>query len=136
MLEKMKGWLQTFPGWEDTLCVDYTDGVPGSSGLYPRGVTEISRWEDVLGNVAVRCRCVFTLRRSACPSEDNARWLLDLQQWVMEQNRLGLVPQFGDDPRQERIRAYEGRLDKSFQTGSGLYTVQLSAEFTKLYEVK
>ena len=136
MLEKMKQWLVSFPGWEEQLHIDYADGVPGNSGLYPRGIREISRREDVLGNVAVRCACVFTLRRSACPGEDNARWLLDLQNWVMDQDRMGLAPEFGDDPKTERIRAYEGKLDKSFQTGGGLYTVQLSAEYTKLYEVK
>ena len=136
MLEKMKLWLQSFPGWEDGLQIDYADGVPGSCGLYPRGMTEISRREDVLGNVAARCRCNFLLRRSACPGEENARWLLELQSWVMEQNRLGLTPKLGDEPNREQIRAYEGRLDKSFQTGTGLYTVQFSAEFTKLYEVK
>lgn len=136
MLEKMKQWLQSFPGWAEKLSIDYADGVLGNSGLYPEGIREISRREDVLGNVAVRCACVFTLRRSACPGEDNARWLLDLQNWVMEQDRLGLAPKFGDDPKTERIRAYEGKLDRSFQTGSGLYTLQLRAEFTKIYEVK
>ena len=135
MLNKMKLWLASFPGWEEQLSIDYADGVPGNSGLYPRGITEISRREDVLGNVAVRCACVFTLRRSACPGEESARWLLDLQNWVMEQERLGLAPKFGDDPKTERIRAYEGKLDKSFQTGTGLYTLQLRAEFTKFYEV-
>ena len=115
--------------------IDYADGVPGNSGLYPRGIREISHREDVLGNSVVRCACVFTLRRSACPGEDNAQWLLRLQNWVMEQDRMGLAPKFGDDPKTERIRAYEGRLDKSFQTGGGLYTVQISAEYTKFYEV-
>lgn len=135
MLSKMKLWLASFPGWEEQLSIDYADGVPGNSGLYPRGIREISHREDVLGNSVVRCACVFTLRRSACPGEDNAQWLLRLQNWVMEQDRMGLAPKFGDDPKTERIRAYEGRLDKSFQTGGGLYTVQISAEYTKIYEV-
>lgn len=133
MLEKMKQWLVSFPGWEEKLSIDYADGVPGNSGLYPKGIREISRREDVLGNVAVRCRCSFLLRRCACPGEDSARWLLELQNWVMEQDRLGLTPKFGDDPKTERLRAQEGKLNNSFQTGSGLYTVQLTAEFTKLY---
>ena len=136
MLEKMKLWLESFPGWEEQLNIDYADGVPGNSGLYPKGIREISRREDVLGNSAVRCACDFMLRRSAIPGEDNARWLLQLQSWVMEQDRLGLAPKFGDDPKSEQIRAFDGKLDKSFQTGSGLYTVLISAEFTKLYEVK
>ena len=136
MLEKMKQWLASFPGWEEKLSIDYLDSLPGTSGLYPKGIKELSRREDVLGNLRVRCAWVFTLRRSACPGEDNARWLMELQQWAMEQDRLGLTPKFGDEPKTERLRVYGGRLDKAFQTGSGLYTAQLSAEFTKLYEVK
>ena len=133
MLERVCSWLQTFPLWEGTLQVDYADAIPGSTGLYPRGITELSRREDVLGNVTVRCSWGFALQRAALPGEENARWLLDLQNWVMEQERLGLTPKFGDDPKTERLRAQEGKLNNSFQTGSGLYTVQLTAEFTKLY---
>lgn len=136
MLEKMKAWLQTFPGWEDTLQIDYVEAAPGNCGLYPQGVRELSRREDVLGNLAVRCSCTFRLRRSACPGEDNAAWLLQLQNWVMEQDRVGLTPQFGDEPRTQRIRAADGRLEAHSQAGSSRYTVQLRAEFTKLYEVK
>ena len=136
MLEKMESWLQTFPGWEDVLHFDYADGIPGSGGLYPRGVEELSRREDVLGNTVVRCRVTFLLRRTACPGKDSARWLLELQKWVMEQDLLGLTPKFGDEPRTERLRAEQGKLEKSFQVGSGFYTVLLHAEFTKIYEVK
>ena len=133
MLERVCSWLQTFPLWEGTLQVDYADEIPGSTGLYPRGLTELSRREDVLGNVAVRCRCGFLLRRCACPGEDNARWLMEFQTWVADQNRLGLAPQFGDDPKQERIRAFDGRIYDRAQAGSGRYTVILTAEFTKYY---
>ena len=132
-LELLSAWLQTFPLWDTDTQIDLTDAVPGSTGLFPKGLQELSRREDVLGNLAVRCRCSFLLRRCACPGEDSARWLLDLQNWVMEQERLGLTPKFGDDPKTERLRAQEGKLKNSFQTGSGLYTVQLTAEFTKLY---
>ena len=135
MLEQMKRWLETFPKWEGTLQFDYADGVPGGSGLYPRGLQELSRREDVLGNVTVRCSCTVLMRRSACPGEDNARWLLEFQHWVMEQDRLGLAPKFGDEPKSERLRAYEGKLDSHTQVGSSLYTVLLRAEFTKFYEV-
>ena len=133
MLEKMETWLQTFPGWEGVVQIDYADATPGFCGMYPQGVKELSRREDVLGNMAVRCRVTFLLRRAACPGKDSAKWLLDLQSWVVEQSRLGLAPKFGDDPKSERLLAQEGKLDNSFQTGSGLYTVQLTAEFTKLY---
>ena len=133
MLDKVMNWLQTFPLWEGTLQVDYADAIPGSTGLYPRGITELSRREDVLGNVTVRCSWGFALQRAALPGEENARWLMEFQTWVADQNRLGLAPQFGDDPKQERIRAFEGRLHDRSQAGSGRYTVMLTAEFTKIY---
>ena len=136
MLEMMKAWLETFPRWEGTLQIDYADAVPGNSGLYPKGITELSRREDVLGNVRSRYSCAFTLRRAAGQGHENAQWLLDFQNWVMEQDRLGLAPKFGDEPSSERLRAFEGRLDSRHQAGSNMYTVQLTAEFTKLYEVK
>ena len=127
-------WLQTFPQWQGNLQLDYLDGVPGSAGLYPKGITEISRREDVLGNVQARCQCEFILRIAT--AGEQAKWLLDFQNWVAEQDRLGLAPKFGDEPSSERLRAFEGRLDSRHQAGSNMYTVQLTAEFTKLYEVK
>ena len=136
MLEKMTCWLQPFPKWEGSIQVDFLEGMPGNNGLCPRGVTELSRREDVLGNVKVRYRWDFLLRRNAVGAEENARWLLEFQSWVMEQDRLGLAPKFGDEPKTEHIRAEEGKLESHAQVGSALYTVQLQAEFTKIYEVK
>ena len=133
MLEELRNWLQTFPKWEGTLHLDYADHVPGSSGLYPKGLTELSRREDVLGNLKIRYSWMFELKRAAACGEENARWLLDLQNWVAEQDRLGLAPEFGDEPRAERIRAFEGKLSNHTQAGSSLYTVALTVEFTKLY---
>ena len=132
MLETVKKWLQTYPGWEG-IQLDYVDDLPGNSGLYPRGLRELSAREDVLGNKQVRCRWDFLLRRAAAPGMDNAKWLLDFQQWVAQQDAMGMTPQFGDEPKTERIRAFEGRLDSHKQVGSALYTVQLTIEFTKLY---
>ena len=37
MLEKMETWLQTFPGWEGAVQIDYADATPGFCGMYPRG---------------------------------------------------------------------------------------------------
>ena len=92
MLEKLRQWLETFPKWDAALQFDDVDAVPGSSGLYPMGLTELSRRENVLGNVMVRCRETFLLRRVAGQSAENAQWLEDFQNWVMEQDALGLTP--------------------------------------------
>lgn len=133
MLEQMKLWLQTFPKWEGVLHLDYADTVPGNSGLYPKGMTELNRREDVQGNLKIRYSCLFELKRAAVAGEENARWLMDFQNWVAEQDRLGLAPRFGDEPKTERIRAFEGKLDKHTQVGSSIYTVRITAEFTKQY---
>ena len=133
MLEKLKQWLQTFPEWEDSICIDYVDARPGSLGMYPKGFKEISRREDVLGNLQIRYRFDVLLRRTARKSEENARWLLEFETWIMEQDRLGLAPRFGDEPKTERIRISEGQLHSLAQAGSALYTVKLWAEFTKTY---
>ena len=132
MLEKMRQWLETFPKWDAALQFDFVDAVPGSTGLYPTGLTELSRREDVLGNVTVRCRAAFMLRRVAGQSAENTQWLVDFQNWVMEQDTLGLTPQFGDVPASQRLRASEGKLDSQKQVGSTLYTVKLTAEFDKI----
>ena len=136
MLESMKAWLETFPLWDGVLQFDYADSLPGNTGLYPKGMTELSCKEDVLGNRKTRLCCGFTLRRSGAGGQKNAQWLLDFQNWVMEQDRLGLAPKFGDEPSKERIRAFEGRLDRHKQVGNNFYTVQLTVEFTKNFEVK
>ena len=133
MLEKMITWLQTFPQWEDSIQIDFLQARPGSSGLYPKGLTELSRREDVLGNLTLQYRCDFLLRKNAGIREENARWLLEFQQWVMEQDRMGLAPKFGDAPKSERIRVSDGQLQSLSQTGSALYTVKLWTEFTKIY---
>ena len=133
MLEKMITWLQTFPQWEDSIQIDFLQARPGSSSLYPKGLTELSRREDVLGNLTLQCRCDFLLRKNAGIREENARWLLEFQHWVMEQDRMGLAPKFGDAPKSERIRVSDGQLQSLSQTGSALYTVKLWTEFTKIY---
>ena len=139
VLEKVRGWVQTFPEWEEgQLHIDYTGAAPGNTGLFPVGVEEVARREDVLGNVTVSCRCGFLLYRVTTGQEDNeknAAWLLQFQDWVREQSALGLAPTFGDVPAQERIRAEKGRLKNASQVGTAIYSVELTAEFVKKYNV-
>ena len=138
-LEKVRQWVQTFPKWEEgnLLYIDYTGAVPGNAGLFPVGLEEVSRTEDVLGNVAVHCRYQFSLYRVTTGQEDNtanAQWLMAFQDWVREQSVQRLAPAFGDEPSRERIRAEKGRLKDGSQTGTGVYAVQITAEFMKHYE--
>ena len=134
-LEKMVQWLKTFPLWnEETLHLDYLGAAPKNSGLYPKGLEEVARREDVLGNVTVLCRLHFMLyRRTFSRQEHNSAWLLQLQQWVQSQSAAGLVPVFGDAPEKERIRAEKGSLQEASQTGTGKYAVAITAEFEKHY---
>ena len=133
MLDVMTQWLQTFPKWEDALQIDYLEAVPGNTGLYPRGLTELSRQEDVLGNLKIRYRWNFLLRKAACGEAEDAKWLMEFQNWVAQQSAAGNAPKFGDDPRRERIHALDGRLDSRKQSGSTHYTLQLIVEFSKTY---
>ena len=138
-LLQMREFLLTYPQWEQggLLYIDYTDGVPGGAGLFPTGREELARRQDVLGNVAVDCRLNFILYRVCASPEDNeknAQWLMDFQQWIERQSVLGLAPRFGDVPIRERLRAERGKYNRPHGE-SGIYGVQLTAEFTKLYEV-
>ena len=135
-LEKMVQWLKTFPLWEDDLHIDDLGAAPSNTGLYPGGLEEVSRREDVLGNVTVVCRLHFLLYPRTARQQDNgesSRWLLQLQDWVQKQSAAGLAPVFGDDPKKERIRAEKGKLQEASQTGTGKYAVAITAEFEKQY---
>lgn len=136
-LTKMRNWLRSFPLWDDSweLHTDHTDAQPENSGLFPLGAEELSRREDVLGNVTVHCRYRFYLCRVAQQADPqaNAAFLLELQEWVRQQSATGAAPQFGDEPKQERLRAEKGRLREVSQTGTGTYIVTLTAEFIKIY---
>lgn len=136
-LERVRQWLQTYPQWQGDLTVDILPAGPGHAGLFPGGVEELSRKEDILGNRQTRCRLQFVLWRQIGTMEDNAvhaAWLLDFQQWVRQQSLAGLTPQLGDVPAHESLRAEKGSLQKISPTGIGTYSVTLTAEFTKLYE--
>ena len=137
-LEKVRQWVQTFPKWEEgqLLYIDYTAAVPGNTGLYPMGMKVLGSQEDILGGVTVRCCYQFALYRVVSGQEDrdaDAEWLLAFQEWVQQQSVLGYAPTFGDVPGQETIRAEKGRLKEGSQAGTGIYCVELTAEFVKKY---
>ena len=66
---------------------------------------------------------------------DNAAWLMDFQRWVQEQNVRMEIPTFGDDPQEEEVRAQNGTLVTADEEGTAIYSVQLSFNFTKYFEV-
>ena len=137
-LEKLKTWLATYPGWEDDkpFFVDDATPKPGCVGLFPQGLEQLSLRRDITGGQKAACRYRFYLYRASAleeNQEENARWLLDFQNWVEAQSAGGLAPRFGDVPQEERLRAEGGRLQKTGKLGSGLYALTLTAEFTRIY---
>jgi len=138
-LEKLRRWLLTYPNWNSSLQVDFMEAGPGNAGLFPAGLEETQRREDVLGNLEIGCRYRFVLHRKTTGQQDgklNAQWLLDFQNWVRQQSITGTAPHFGDIPTQERMEAKRGALKVTDRTGTGVYEVTLIADFMKVYEVK
>lgn len=131
MTEKLIAWLKTYPGLSG-ICFyeDYLPAEPGSAGLYQKGLQELRRTEDLLGNVTAICRYRFLLRLMV----QDFQSLPDFQNWVQEQSTLGLAPRFGHG--KETLRAINGHLKEASQPGTGVYEVELVAEFMKKYEEK
>ncbi len=126
-LDKLQDWLSAYPHWE---------ACPANVCVLPKGMEEISRREDVLGNTLVESRCHVTLfweMPTLSDEAQNAQRLLKFIQWVQHQSASGLAPQFGDVLAQEKIRTEKGGLTPGTQTVT--YTVTLVVDFMKLYEV-
>lgn len=143
-LERLKNWIATYPGYDilGSFQVDYTDRIPSNGGIFPSGLVEISRTEDILGNTTVQNQYNFGLYYVFLkdPGDDagaqiNADWIMDFQMWVQEQSVRRLAPTFGDEPRTEKIQAQNGVLYAADEEGTATYMVQLSVNFTKKYEV-
>ncbi len=130
-MEKWIGWLKGYPGWgTELLQVDCTKPQPGNAGLFSKGLEELSRKQDVLGNTTVRYRwTVELIRVTVRDHKAAAQWMVDFQNWVNAQS----APGFGDEPAQERICAQKGKRTDDANAGTLTYTVTLSAEFTKKY---
>lgn len=143
-IERIRKWIEKFPDHQklNGFQVDYTDVVPNNGGIFPSGLVEISREEDIIGNVTVRNQYNFGLYYvfTKSPGDDegaaiNADWVMDFQRWVQEQSIRKLAPTFGDVPEDEQIQAQNGVLYDAEEEGTATYMVQLSVNFTKIYEV-
>ncbi len=135
-LEKLRAFVLSYPRWEEgkLLFMDYTDGVPGNGGLFFEGITQVAFREDILGNRQADMRLQVFLYRCGAERQADAQWLMDFQLWVAEQAAMGNVPQLGDVPKRQKLYAEKGKLQRNRGEGS-LYSVMLTAEFTKIYEV-
>lgn len=144
-LETIRVWIQKFPEFDilKYFNVDYTDQIPSGGGIFPNGLVEVDRSQDIMGNVTVTNQYNFGLYYifAKDPGDDigasiNADWIMDFQNWVQEQSVLGLAPTFGDIPTDEKIMAQNGVLYATDEEGTATYMVQLSIQFKKKFEVK
>lgn len=144
-LEKIRKWLATYPEFSilEQFRVDFTDQIPANGGIFPSGLVEVGRRQDIWGNVTVTNQYNFGLYYvfEKAPGDDtgatiNADWIMTFQEWAQEQSILGLAPVFGDVPREERIMAQNGVLYSSTDEGQATYMVQLSVRFMKKFEVQ
>lgn len=142
-LDVMREFVKSYEDFDvlGELAIDYTSNVPNSAGLFPSGLVEVGRRRDVLGNVESDRQANFALYAvlEKSPGDDagasyNAGWLMDFQEWVLEQSAKGLAPSFGDVPEKERIVAQNGQIYESDAEGWAMYAIQISASFTKRFE--
>lgn len=144
-LTRLREWLATYPGYDlrGNMMVDWLDKIPGSKSLRPGGLVEVSRAEDILGNVTISNQYNFGLYIAVekAPGDGegaayNASWVLDFQRWVQAQSVAHMAPTFGNiDQLQETVKAQNGELYDTNEEGVGLYVIALSVSFKERYEV-
>lgn len=140
-LEKIKLWLGTYPGYDilSQFRVDFTDQVPANGGIFPNGLVEIERKENLLGDITISNQYNFALYYVFPKADDtgamiNADWIMDFQRWVQRQSVMGLVPRFGNTPDKEIAQAQNGVLYDAEEEGTAMYMVQLSIRFQTFYD--
>lgn len=133
-LETIKKWIATYPGNDifSTFSVDFTDQIPANGGIFPSGLTEVSRKQYVDGSYMLENQYNFGLYYvfEKSPGDDvgaeiNADWLMDFQEWVQSTT----PPKFGD--KTLRVIAQNGTLYSAEAEGTATYMVQLSVNFRK-----
>ena len=143
VLNDLRAFLAQAPALaEIPLRVEEAGSEPGTGGLWPRGVTVVTRKEDVLGGVTLRCRAEFLLRLCLPlpPGDDdqavrNAGRLLALEGWVAALSAAHTLPRFGTGlPEGETLRAQDGRLEGTDLVGTARYSLRLLAEYTEIYK--
>lgn len=143
-LDRIREWLNTYKGFDrlQDLRVDYYSQQPDNGSIDPSGAQVISITENIIGTKTVDMQYNFGLYfvLAKDPGDDNtaadnAAWVMEFQRWVNEQSILRLAPTFGDVPRNETMKAQNGSVMAADSEGVAIYMVQLSVNFTKIYEV-
>lgn len=70
-LDKIRGFIRQYPGADvfRDFHVDYTDQIPDNGGVFPSGLTEVSRTRDILGNVTTVNQYNFGLYYLGYPTQ-------------------------------------------------------------------
>lgn len=142
-LERVREWIKGFDGVPHEFSIDYTSEIPGTAGLFPDGMIEIQRREDIVGNVTVTNQYNFGIYYvfSKPSSEDeqaaaNAGWVMEFQKWVQEQSILKKAPTFGNfEANKEIFKAQNGTMYSVPETGVAIYMVLLNVTFKNYYGV-
>ena len=122
-------YLCRFPLWrEQALTVDTTPAEPGRCGLFSRGMEVLERKQDITGGQKLRVKQTFLLRRRGVRTAGEAAWLLQLQNWVLENPPRELEPVFGTELR---LRMEKGRLTQTRQPGTAIYDGTIILEYIK-----
>ncbi len=141
-LVRVRQWIRDgFENVPEAFTIDFTSKIPNSLGLFPGGLVEIDRRENLLGNVTVTNQYNFALycllpfsSQLEEQAARNAGWVIDFQSWVQEQSVLRKAPTFGNyEPEKEVFKAQNGALYQPEKEGTALYVVLLSAEFKNRY---
>ena len=138
MIHTLAKWIGTFPGWHgQRVTVNSLCQKTGSVGIFSKGTQVLEEKTDIMGNRKEHCRHSFILRfRAPAFSGDGYDVAVNFQRWVQQHNALGLAPRFGDIPTHSYIQTSGGKAEGTDGTDAVTYTVELTADYIKIYEVK
>lgn len=140
-LERFKSWVAGFEGMPAEFSIDYTHNVPGTGAIFPNGMVEVARRQNLLGETTVTNQLNFALYYAFHKNEGddataklNAEWVMAFQRWVQAQSVAGLAPVFGNvDTGDEAIKAQNGSYYEPPDSGVGLYYVIVTVQYKTYY---
>ena len=138
MLEQLRAWLESWPGWgaAPRIALDGLELAGGAVSLRPGGAAETGFRENILGGGELFTSYRFWLElRLEKPVGDpgaelnNAALVLALQDWVNTENARSRVPALFETGRQS-LRALGAGLQQAGPEGLARYRIELVVEHT------
>lgn len=136
MLEQLRQWLESWPGWgrAPDIAVDGLELAGSAVSLRPGGAAESRFREDILGGgeLTTSYRFGLELRLEKPPGDrdagaQNAALVLALQDWVNAENACRRVPALFESGRQS-LRALGAGLQQAGPDGLARYRLELVVE--------